>query len=346
MVHKAVNSKCSRQVITRHATVNDNALELTFANVIGFGEMDVAAKAIGYNGPGGQQACILALDPSLDGAISFSGSNTLDLDGCGIATHSTSDKGLIISGTTNLDAGPVCMAGDPGIEESGTVTWDPDPPDLQANCDPPDDPLADLAAPTVGGCPSGDAEKNDLVVSTSTTKVLTPGTYCGGIELAGANMDIDFLPGIYVLKGGGLIVSGSDSTFDGTGIMFYNTDDGLGNYGDIDFSGSNDIINFTAPTAGDYAGILFFGDPASNPGDFKWKMAGGTNAVAMDGVIYMPTQLVEFSGDAGIGVVCGVKIISKTVSLNGNSITFPSSGNNCASDSVGINLGSQFVLVD
>ena len=66
----------------------------------------------------------------------------------------------------------------------------------------------------------------------------------------------------------------------------------------------------------------------------------------MDGVIYAPSQLVEFSGDASISGACGVKIISKTISLNGSSITFPSPGNDCASDSVGIPLGTQFVLVD
>ena len=338
------------KVIARRAAVNGNALGLSFAAVIGFRQTDVTAKAIAYAGAGGgDQACILALNPSDPASISMSGTNTLDLDDCGIAMHSTAAEDLVISGTTDISVGPVCMAGDPGLLEGGTVTWDPNPPDLQPGCDPPDDPLASLAPPPVGPCPSFDPAFNNLVISSPTTKILSPGTYCGGIELAGANMDIDFLPGIYVLKGGGLIVSGSDSTFDGTGIMFYNTDDGFGSYGDIDFSGSNDIINFTASTTEDdaYAGILFFGDRTSAPGDFKWKIAGGTNAVNMDGVVYMPTQHVEFSGDSAIGGSCGVKIISRTVTLNGSNIAFPTPGNDCASDAVDILLGgTEFVLVD
>ena len=332
------------KVIARRAQVNDNPLDLFFAGVIGFNQTDVTAKAIAYAGPGSGEACILSLDPTLDGAIEMSGTNVLDLGGCGIALHSTSDKGFKISGTSSLSAGEVCMAGGPGIEQSGTVTWVPSPADLQANCDPPADPLATLAAPVVdAGC---DAAHTDRVFNTAgAIEVLAPGTYCGGLEFSGNNMAITLLPGNYVLKGGGLKISGNNISIAGTGIMFYNTDD-AGSYGNFDFSGSSNTINFTAPTTGEYAGVLFFGDRTSTSGQFLWKIAGGNNTVNMDGVIYAPSQLVEFSGNSVIGGPCGVKVISKTIKLNGNSNTYPSPGNDCASDNVGIPLGTQFVLVD
>ncbi len=329
------------KTIARRDTLNGNPVSLMFASILGFSETNVGATAIAWAGPGDGQACILSLHPDLDGAIEMSGTNDLDLDNCGIALHSTSQKAMKISGTVDLEVGEVCVKhSTQGVEESGTVTWDPNPPDIENDCDPPNDPLAGVPPPDTSGCDHTDFkvdQQNQIVT-------LDPGIYCKGIELSGSNINVTFNPGVYVLKDGGLKVSGSDGTITGSEIMFYNTDDG-GSYGDIDFSGSNNTINISAPTSGTYAGILFFGDRSSSEGDFLWKIAGGTNTVEMDGVIYMPTQGVEFSGNSILSGPCGVKIIANTIKLNGNSATFPTPGNGCASDNVGIPLGTKFMLV-
>ena len=331
------------KTIARRDTLNGNPVNLMFASILGFSETNVGATAIAWAGPGDGQACILSLHPDLDGAIEMSGTNDLDLDNCGIALHSTSDKAMKISGTVDLEVGEVCVKhSTQGVEESGTVTWDPNPPDIENDCDPPNDPLAGVAPPDTSGCDHTDF-KVDVGFSVVT---LDPGVYCNGIELSGSNIDVTFNPGDYVLKDGGLKISGSDSTISGSEIMFYNTDNG-GSYGNIDISGSSNTTNidFSAPTSGTYAGILFFGDRSSSEGDFLWKLAGASDSVTMDGVVYMPTQLVEFSGDANLTGPCGVKIISRTIKFNGNDVTFPAPGGGCAADNVSIPLGTQFILV-
>ncbi len=336
-------------LITRQDTNNGNSVSLFFAPVLGIDEMEVVTAAACWSDDGdGKQACILSLHPTFEGAIEMSGTNVIDLGDCGIAAHSNSEGlDFKISGTTDLTVGEVCVKGDPGVDQSGTVTWHPGPEVINTRCRPPQDPLRGVPEPSVGAC-----NVTDFVVSAENeTHILSPGVYCNGIEIAGNNATIDFLPGVYILKGGaGLIISGSNGEFTGDNVMFYNTHDS-GSYGNIDFAGSSNIFDFSAPTPGafadadTYAGILFFQDRDASPGDFLWKLAGASNDSTFDGVIYMPDQEVQFSGDADITGPCGPKIISSTVTFNGNSITFPIVGSGCASDFVDIPLGEMLVLV-
>ena len=56
-------------------------------------------------------------------------------------------------------------------------------------------------------------------------------------------------------------------------------------------------MNFTAALTGPYQGVLFFMDPSNHPDALgaKFKVAGTVTA-NLDGVIYFPKQLVQYSG--------------------------------------------------
>ena len=72
------------------------------------------------------------------------------------------------------------------------------------------DPLAYMQEPTVGGCDFGTSTTAE-VITTSTT--LSPGTYCGGIQIyGGSSVVVTFSAGTYILNGGGLIAKNSSST--------------------------------------------------------------------------------------------------------------------------------------
>jgi Flp pilus assembly protein TadG len=330
------------QVTVRRAAANDNPLTLFFARLLNFSEADVSAVAVAYAGAGDDEACILSLHPSNDGAIEVSGTNDLDLDGCGIALHSDSPLAAKFSGTVDLAVSEVCVKGDPGVDVGGAVTYDPDPPEINAGCEPPADPLSEVVEPAVGACNHTDFK----VDGSGQTLPLQPGTYCNGIEISGSKFNLTFAPGEYILKGGGLKVSGSQGTITGEGVVFYNGADDGGAFGNIDFSGSKNNITFSAPASGTtYAGILFFEDRSADPGDFKVTFAGSDNTNVFDGVIYTPDQEVEFSGGTNITGDCGVKIIASTVKFNGNSAGFPTPGEGCAADNVSIPLGVSFYLV-
>ncbi len=125
--------------------------------------------------------------------------------------------------------------------------------------------------------------------------------------------------------------------------MFFNTDQG-GSYGNFEFSGGGTNINLSAPVTGVYAGVLFFQDHDASPGDFEFKLNGNVTAV-LDGLIYMPDQLVEFSGNSTIDLPCGPKIIGYTIKFNGNNGAFGGGAAGCASSLAPIPFGSILHLV-
>ena len=102
------------------------------------------------------------------------------------------------------------------------------------------DPLSSLAAPTYGSCDF----PNKLTIDSALANQygggpvpVTPGVYCGGIEVKAGKTAI-FGPGLYVLKGGEFYIAGN-ATVTNTenasgGVTFYLTGTG-GNYATLRF---------------------------------------------------------------------------------------------------------------
>lgn len=107
------------------------------------------------------------------------------------------------------------------------------------------DPLATVPAPVVPNC--------DLTTRYNRTVTIDPGVYCGGISILN-NSVVTFRPGIYFVKDGKFFVY-SNTKVQGDGVGFYLT----GNNATLHFT-SNTRIDFTAPSTGALAGILFFED--------------------------------------------------------------------------------------
>ena len=318
-------------VTTKRAEANDNPAELFFARILGFDTKDLTTIAIAWPGPGDDEFCILSLEPSDPGAIEISGTNVLDLGECGVAATSVHDPSAMKPpGTVDITAGSLCVAGK--IDEGGAVTYTPGPEIKDEGCTPPADPLAGLPPPSYSGC-----DHTDYVVSDSGGAVtLSPGVYCNGITISGSNVTVNFNPGIYILAGGGMNLSGALNSYNGTEMMFYNTASAPGatNFADLALSGDS-TINLSAPTSGPYAGVLFFQDRDPAATEVKFQLSGDT-INNLDGVLYFPNQEVVYSGDSNMTNPCGPKIIGKTVKFSGNSTLFGPHGANCASDGVGI----------
>jgi Flp pilus assembly protein TadG len=315
------------RVTARRSTANGNAVNLFFSKLLNVSTKDVTATATALQSTSGGGACILATDPSASAAIQVSGTVTISMD-CGIASQSThATQSVKFNGTVNVDVTSICVAG--GTQTSGTVTFlNATPSD---GCTPPTDPLSSLTAPDE----ADDAcdQTNFTISSSGGTHSLTPGVYCKGITISGSGNTINFAAGTYILKGGGLKVSGGANTLNGTGVFFYNTETTGSAVDDIDFSGSG-TVNLSAPTSGTYAGVLFMMDPAITSGSKKFKVAGTVTA-NMDGVVYFPDHEVDWSGTASAGFTCATKIIGRTVSFGGT-VNFGSGGSSCASDEVTI----------
>ena len=108
-----------------------------------------------------------------------------------------------------------------------------------------------------------------------------------------------------------MLINGN-STMTGTGVTFYNTT-GTGGYGAITMNG-NSQANFSAPTSGPLAGILFFQD-RSIPST-ALDTINGNSSSTFDGAIYFPTTLLTFNGNSSAN---GYSIVVANESiLNGN----------------------------
>ncbi len=157
-----------------------------------------------------------------------------------------------------------------------------------------DDPYASVPAPPIPkdcSSPSGTA--------------YTPGKYCGGLSLNGT---ADFAPGVYVIDGGTLKIN-ANADVTGTGVTFY-----LINGATLSFNG-NATMDLTAPTSGDYAGLLFYGDRTQGNAT---NTINGNSYSQMTGAIYFPSQEVRFLGNFG-GVNGCLQVVAGTVYYTGSS---------------------------
>lgn len=254
-------------------------------------------------------ACVLALNPSAANAVSFQGNPDVSLDGCIIASNSNSSSAVNISGSAELSAQSLRTVGNYSVNgaadlnlEEPAVTGSPSIAD----------PYADLADPSYGGC-------NQNNYKAKNTQTLSPGVYCGGLTV-NANADITLSPGTYYIHGGDFKVNGNaELTGSGVTIILTGTGSGVGN---MDINGTADLT-LSAPTSGDYEGILVYQDRDAPAGGTNKINGGSTNNLV--GTMYFPNQSVEFSGNSSGASSC-LRLVADTVSFRGNS----SMSHNCA----------------
>jgi Flp pilus assembly protein TadG len=286
-----------------------------FSRVLGFTGFHISARAEAARGLGGP--CIYALNPTAVGALSITAGLGFQAQ-CGIVVESNSPAavtcliGLISAPEIRVTGGPAgLLCGSKPAPTTGVA-----PPS-------PADPLAYLPAPAnaTAACGTGSGSLYNgsqtpvvLVAPIGANIVFNPGVYCGGISITASVLsNITFNPGIYVLRNGhatilgipgptvsGLTVTlGLLSTFTANSVMFYNQ----GNGGSFSITAPSIIglsqFTMTAPTNGEYGGILFFqAHGVTNTGTFLVNLLQGSK---MNGVIYMPDALVTYA----LGVVSG-----------------------------------------
>ena len=164
---------------------------------------------------------IYVLDPTAGGALTLSGSASINTLG-NVVVDSSSSSAILASGNAKVTATAVQVVG--GVSKSGnaSVTKTGTPGATG-------DPLAGLTAPTYSGTPISE------ILSGNSTATINPGDY-SQITVSG-NASLTMNAGVYIIEGGGLTVSGNAS-IKGSGVMIYNTSNSGGSYGSITLSGN------------------------------------------------------------------------------------------------------------
>lgn len=301
--------------------------------------MVAAASTSAVLSTGGSAGCVYILDPSGSGSLFDTGQDTLNAS-CGIKIASTSSSALHVNGCSHVIGGPITIAGSYVIDDTScsTVVGTPLTTNQAGCCT---NPLNSEPIPSaVTNKQNCDFSSQYYIDQNSHNNVtLSPGVYCGGIEDNGGT--VTFNPGVYILNGGGLTIQNS-STATGSGVTFFNTayktTNGAytGTYGKFMLSDSIVSVNFSAPTSGQFDGMLFYQDPNIPVGSAASQIQAKANTI-LQGTIYLPTTAITYTGESTTGEVVGFVVYDLT--MNGNS-TFTI---NTDSDGTKTGLGSSTI---
>lgn len=286
-----------------------------FMRLLGLDTVNVSVSAAAHLG--NSPYCIYVLDPSASGAFggTMKGSGGASLVAkCGIVVDSNSSSAVdATGGLTLVQATVIGIVGNYTIAGGAVMT-----PTPKTGIVPSDDPLKNLVEPTADETKCLDGTN----VNSDTTPDLYPGTYCGGIKISG-NSSVTMHPGVYILDGGGMNLTGG-SNLTGTGVTIYNTFDNSQKYGayqPIVITGSG-TMDLSAPTSEPYEGILFMADRNIDPTSTGSDIEGGSGSV-YNGVLYFPTTSLKFSGNSSTSgsyttLVCDRLTLTGSSQLNDN----------------------------
>jgi len=266
----------------------------------------VQARAVAYLG--NAKGCVYTLEPS-PGAITMGtagrrgGNVDMTAQNCAIIDNGD----LTLFGRADrLSASAIGVA---GTVRSGRSNVTPAPQQGMISAS---DPLAFLPTQNPGSCDFTNRSIN------SGNQVLTQGVYCGGLMITGS-ASVTFTPGLYVItpQGGvnnGLVIN-SSGTVTGDGVTFYNA------AGSASVSiTSSGTVSLTAPTNGNYAGILLFQDPANQS---PATVDGGINP-KFEGALYFPnvnsTLTIDDIGSADAYTI----VVAGSLDIRGNNNIFNS----------------------
>jgi len=341
------NSSYAEAIVSFPVTLN-------FVQVTGVSSSQtVTARAVaGYEGTT-VAAGVMQLDSTARPGITVSGNGSLKVngvvdvnsDGGGLdkngndINNGNTGNAITVSGSGSLLATDVESVG--GVNNTAKIAnfTSGGPSPLATSAVAQADPFSSLAPPTTANGAS--ATSNGAQSFSSGSHTLNPGVYTSISTSLLANVTLN--PGIYVITGGGISMTGS-STITGNGVMIYNT-------------GSDYNVNTGLPDSGDgstappYSGSASFGS-ISIGGSAKFNVTGLANSSSpFDGmVIYQrrlntkPIQLSS-SGSYNIKGTTYAKWAPLNLSSNGTfnsqffvgSLAF-SGNSNLTVDSTGQNL--------
>ncbi|PHQ67282.1 MAG: hypothetical protein COB92_04850 [Robiginitomaculum sp.] len=241
--------------------------------------------------------CVLALDPYGDRALEFEDQAIFNAPACSVQVNSVSPFAMVSGVVTPPNALSFCVAG---------ISQGQFSPFVKNACSQVADPYVNLTPPADGTCISPGATNSYLgkirsisgtVDTFGNSAVLKPGTYCNGMRIKGVN--VTFLPGIYIIKGGQLGFSkGAQAT--GDRVTFV-----LKEKSSLKIE-RNALVNLRAPKTGATAGLVFFqvpyvpkvGKNPRLPSDVSTVETGG--GLSIVGTAYFPTQALDISSDNSI----------------------------------------------
>lgn len=239
--------------------------------------------------------CILTLSTTARGVRMLT-PNTLAAENCIIWSNSTTRDSISMA-QGNLVAQGICAAG--GVEGSQRTT-----PRAETNCKVLPDPLEGFQIDAGSTC-----DHDDFKARRKRDYRLSPGTYCGGLDLWDAR-SVEFAPGVYVIRDGALRINAKEPTIiDEVTFLMDGAVEG------IVFDGDGGIT-MRAPSSGETAGIAI----AQNvPRDGDIRSMRLQAKIDLQGLLYLPSYHLSIrKGGGGTTKSPCIQMVVDRVNLYGD----------------------------
>lgn len=285
--------------------VVDRTIPRYFSAIFAEGSVTISVRTVGGLKLKDSPTCIAALERQGSGAVTITGVRQATLDGCSVATNSSSTTAFEMSGNGDLLADCIYTFGGATITTGVSLSVCAQPRPLHIRFP---DPYADTSVPLLTATPEPSNKlKDQSFTPTQVNELGEPvALFSNGLTIDGwVSLD----PGLYIVDGGRLSIR-RNSRLWGSGITFF-----LANGAELDVHKLADLGNSTdgalsAPVSGPYAGLLFYADPGSSGVTHVYEGRGGSN---FNGVIYMPADALTFKGATGSGCQ---RILVKSIDLS------------------------------
>ncbi len=174
-------------------TGNPNSVEVVleeqlprlFTGLFADGPVPTLGRAVAQIS-GGTQTCVLALDESASGGVTFIGNANSILVGCNVHSNSLAGNSIIVAGSSNIEAG--CLSASGMVSQKGGTLTLSDCVAPYEHADIVPDPYADLPVPNTSGACTASPNNNP-----QSNITIAPGRYCNGLDPKGK---ITLQPGV------------------------------------------------------------------------------------------------------------------------------------------------------
>jgi Flp pilus assembly protein TadG len=275
----------------------------------------------------GTPPCLLITAPS-GTSVTMTGSSSVQAPGCGIKINSSSSTAIELQGSGKIVGKSICGPGGSFLYPGSSLS------PAETTCSAYPDQLADLAPPSnvnntcdynnfmvtntnVGTYVDNNGKTQSATYNGSGKIVMSPGVYCGGIDLAGGSgsANVIFNSGIYINRGGPLIM-GNSTTATGTGVGFWLTGSGS----QISLAGQTNLT-ITAPTSGAMEGVAVYQDQSETTGTVSEQLSGNST-ITFTGLLYFGNQNVYVSGSSEDESAAFTSMVAYTLTYTGYSTLY------------------------
>lgn len=296
-----------------------------FSSIFSKEPISMRARAVAQV-EGGSIACVLALSQTKSGAVTVSGSGSVDLTGCHVASNSDAADSFLMSGSGSMSADCVHAVGGAvttvglkltqceKVHENAPVSMDP-----YASVPEPY-PWPGFACDASGSKNIGSPGQKTLV---GTTQMHPSGVrvrcFPNGLDIKGT---VEFEPGLYIILSDSFSANGGNPT--STSAASVQVGPAVNGYDGVTFFLANDArldlrgnvsLDLKAPTSGPYSGILFFGSRSQTGVS---HVINGTSDSTLSGAVYTPAASIEYKGNSTTTNGC-TQLIANTITFTGNS---------------------------